>query len=607
MHSPALDLAPLRDALAGQYDVERELGRGGMGVVFLARDLRLDRLVALKVLPPELAERDETRERFLREARMAAQLAHPHIVPVHRADETGGFAWFAMGYVDGETLGQRLRDRGRLPTVEAVRVLREVAWALAYAHVRGLVHRDVKPDNILIERAGGRAIVTDFGIARADFNAALTADGMVLGTVHYMSPEQCAGEPLDGRSDLYSLGVVGYQALAGRLPFDGDQPHAVLVAHATKAPPALRAVAPDVPAALAAVIDRCLRKQPAERFATGEAMAEALTRALEEAERRSDDAPGGVVSEAAAQAIWRRAAQLQAEAAQRLEALAREPARGDGAGRAATTPTSGYRLRDVEAAAVEAGISQRFVALALAEQQSPAGVAVAAAGMAPWQERAAMRLLGTQRPSLSVSRLIPAPPREVLQAVGRVLRGSPYHLQLRETVGGHPLDGGVLVFDFAGDPQQTMQGPLMWSRWGLYAKELRCTLRDAGNGATELALHADVRTGLKVNLWVYAGLTGGAGVGGGALLAGAAAKLGVAALLGMAASGVGAVATVALGVLASARLHQWEEGKVEEELRKALAAVAGELMHRDLFGEGGTPRPGPAPRAADDTTLLLGA
>ena len=234
------ELASLRTALSGQYAIERELGRGGMGIVVLARDERLDRKVALKVLPPSLAAVPETRERFLREARMAAQLSHPNIVPVYRADEIGGFAFFAMGYVDGETLGDRIRARGSLPSATVVRMLREVAWALTYAHARGIVHRDVKPDNILIERSSGRAIVTDFGIARADFIPSLTADGNVLGTVHYMSPEQASGEPVDGRSDLYALGCVGFLALSGRLPFEGTTPQAILIAHATKSAPTLQ-------------------------------------------------------------------------------------------------------------------------------------------------------------------------------------------------------------------------------------------------------------------------------------------------------------------------------------------------------------------------------
>jgi len=314
--TPPTELAALRVALRGQYAIQRELGRGGMGIVLLARDERLDRAVALKVLPPALAEAGETRERFLREARMAAQLSHPNIVPVYRADELGGYAFFAMGFVEGESLGDRIRDRGSLPAAEVVRVLREVAWALAYAHARGIVHRDVKPDNILLERASNRAIVTDFGIARADFNPALTQDGYVLGTIHYMSPEQASGDVLDGRSDLYALGCIGFYALSGRLPFEGASPQAILVAHATKEPPTLRSIAPDVPAALAAVIDRCLRKRPDDRFATGEELADALAKALEHIEHDVRDAGGkDTLNSDDAMAVWRRAAELQAEAA----------------------------------------------------------------------------------------------------------------------------------------------------------------------------------------------------------------------------------------------------------------------------------------------------
>jgi serine/threonine-protein kinase len=235
----------LQTALAGEYSLERELGRGGMGVVYLAREVQLDRDVAIKVLPTHLAQQPESRERFLREARTAAGLSHPHIVPIHRVGEAGGFVFFVMSYVAGETLGERLRREGPLPPPEATRVLREVAWALAYAHGRGIVHRDVKPDNILVEAGTGRALVTDFGIAQDGGHARPDTDpGRIMGTAHFMSPEQAASEPLDGRSDIYSLGVVGYVVVSGRLPFDSPNLPALMVRQATEAPPSVMRAAP---------------------------------------------------------------------------------------------------------------------------------------------------------------------------------------------------------------------------------------------------------------------------------------------------------------------------------------------------------------------------
>ncbi|MBC7895289.1 MAG: serine/threonine protein kinase, partial [Cytophagaceae bacterium] len=235
MTHPPAEFLDLQAALAGEYSIQRELGRGGMGVVYLARDVQLDRDVAIKVLPTHLAETPSACERFLREARMAAGLSHPHIVPIHRVSETGGFVFFVMSYIEGETLGERLRSSGPLPPVEATRVMREVAWALAYAHGRGLVHRDVKPDNILLEAGSGRALVTDFGIAHDGGDPALDTDpGKVMGTAHFMSPEQAAGQPIDGRSDIYALGVVGYMSVSGRLPFESPNLPALLLRQATE-------------------------------------------------------------------------------------------------------------------------------------------------------------------------------------------------------------------------------------------------------------------------------------------------------------------------------------------------------------------------------------
>ncbi len=272
----------LQAALAGEYSLQRELGRGGMGIVYLARDVQLDRDVAIKVLPAHMAGTAASRERFLREARTAAGLSHPHIVPIHRVGEAGGFVFFVMSYVDGETLGERLRTRGPLPPAEATRVLREVAWALAYAHGRGIVHRDVKPDNILLEGGTGRALVTDFGIAHGGAHAGPeTEPGKIMGTAHFMSPEQAGSETIDGRSDLYALGVVGYLAVSGRLPFEAPSLPALLVRQATETPPSVLRVAPGLPPALGAAIDRCIVREPEGRFPDGEALAAALAPATE--------------------------------------------------------------------------------------------------------------------------------------------------------------------------------------------------------------------------------------------------------------------------------------------------------------------------------------
>lgn len=272
---PSGEFLAFQKALAGRYSIERELGRGGMGIVFLAREVALDRMVALKLLPPELAARPGLKERFLGEARTAARLSHPNIVPIHTVDEADGFVFFAMGYVPGESLGERVRTRGPLSNSDAARVLREVAWALAHAQLHGVVHRDVKPDNILLEEGSGRALVADFGIA-ALVEAANPVGGELLGTAEFMSPEQAAGGEVDARSDLYSLGCVGFYALSGRVPFTGPTPAAVLAQHVTRPPPPLLSVAPQVPAHIAAAIDRCLRKEPERRFSGADALAEAL-------------------------------------------------------------------------------------------------------------------------------------------------------------------------------------------------------------------------------------------------------------------------------------------------------------------------------------------
>lgn len=282
-HDPDAAFIALQAALAGEYSLDRELGRGGMGVVYLAREVRLARPVAIKVLPPELARRTELRDAFLHEARTAAGLTHPNIVPVYAAGERAGYAYIVMAYVDGITLGERIRTRGPLLPGQAARLLREVSWALAYAHAGGIVHRDVSAENILLERGTDRAIVMDFGIASAMQTSALDADGRVMGNAHYVSPEQAAGEPVDARSDLYSLGIVGFYALTGRLPFDGPTPQAVVMKQLAMPAPPIASVATTVPPRLAQAVDRCLAKDPIRRYRGAEAFAEAIDLAFEHA------------------------------------------------------------------------------------------------------------------------------------------------------------------------------------------------------------------------------------------------------------------------------------------------------------------------------------
>ena len=255
-------------ALADRYRLERELGQGGMATVYLAEDLKHRRRVAVKVLRPELAE-SIGGARFLREIEIAAQLTHPHILPLHDSGEAGGFLYYVMPYVDGEPLRAKLAREGALVPADAARYLREVADALAYAHSRGVVHRDIKPENVMV--SGRHVMVMDFGIAKAVSEAAdsaqgLTTVGMTLGTPAYMSPEQAVADPnIDHRADIYALGIMGYEMVTGRTPFDARSPQQVLAAHVTQAPEPLLSRAPGCPPALASLVMRCLEKRPEAR------------------------------------------------------------------------------------------------------------------------------------------------------------------------------------------------------------------------------------------------------------------------------------------------------------------------------------------------------
>jgi eukaryotic-like serine/threonine-protein kinase len=282
------DLANIRQQLGDRYAIERELGRGGMGAVYLARDLRLDRPVALKVLPAEFAGDSSLRERFLRETRTAASFSHPNIVPVHAVEERERLLAFAMGFVEGESIAERVRRAGPLDARSTVRLLQDIGYALAYAHGRGVVHRDIKPDNIMLERATGRALLMDFGISRPmsttpaearGHTQGLTRVGEVVGTAEYMSPEQASGDVVDGRADLYSLGLVALFALTGRPAVTGTSTQQILVKQLTETLPPTASLRPDLPEALAAAIDKCVAKEPAARFATAESLVEAIDEA----------------------------------------------------------------------------------------------------------------------------------------------------------------------------------------------------------------------------------------------------------------------------------------------------------------------------------------
>ncbi|UCF41003.1 MAG: protein kinase [Gemmatimonadota bacterium] len=268
-------LGQLRVRVEGRYHVEKVLGRGGMGVVFLANETSLARPVAIKVLPSELSHDEKFVQRFEHEARTAAQLDHPNIIPIYAVEGIGDLHFFVMKYVTGRALDEIL-EAGKMPAAHTQRILWESACALGHAHTRGIVHRDIKPANIMIDDAG-RTMLTDFGISKALQSASqFTATGQVIGTPHYMSPEQAKGLEVDGRSDQYSLAVVGYRMLSGRLPFQDDSVHTIIYKHIFEEPPALRDLCPDAPEYVIAALNKALAKDPGDRFATMEEFATAV-------------------------------------------------------------------------------------------------------------------------------------------------------------------------------------------------------------------------------------------------------------------------------------------------------------------------------------------
>ena len=293
-------VAKVRAALAAHYRIERVLGEGGMATVYLAEDLKHRRPVAIKVMRPELGATLGA-DRFLREVEIAAKLSHPHILPMHDSGAIGGFLYYVMPYVEGESLRDRLHREGQLPVAEAVRLAQEVAEALAYAHKRHIIHRDVKPANIMLGE--GHALVADFGIARAlGGEAALTGTGLAVGTPQYMSPEQAMGSAdVDARADVYAVGGVLFEMLAGRAPYTGDTPQAILAKSLTEEVPPLRTVRPDVPAPVAAVVAKAMVRSPGGRYASAGELAAALGSALDTV--NSGPRPVGTAGPSPAQ-VW---------------------------------------------------------------------------------------------------------------------------------------------------------------------------------------------------------------------------------------------------------------------------------------------------------------
>ncbi|HYL56269.1 MAG TPA: serine/threonine-protein kinase, partial [Gemmatimonadales bacterium] len=266
----------LQRIVEGKYRIEKLLGKGGMGAVFLSHDLTLEREVAIKVLPPDVAQDEQVVRRFQQEAKTAAKLDHPNIIPIYRVESEGGLNYFVMKYISGTSLEEVLERKEPLPVPEIQRILWEAACAIGHAHQRSVVHRDVKPANIMFDH-DGRVMLTDFGISKAlQAATGFTATGMIIGTPHYMAPEQGKGAPVDGRADQYSLGVVGYRMITAELPFNGDSVHTIIYKHIYEPPPLASAKRPGIPGFLAVAISRALAKEPDQRFPTMEEFATAV-------------------------------------------------------------------------------------------------------------------------------------------------------------------------------------------------------------------------------------------------------------------------------------------------------------------------------------------
>ncbi|MBC7896023.1 MAG: serine/threonine protein kinase [Cytophagaceae bacterium] len=557
----APEVQTLTQLLGGQYRVEEEIGRGGMGVVVRAHDLRLDRAVAIKTLPAHLAGDAIIRERFLREARTAASLSHPNIVPIHSADEVDDVVFFVMGLVAGLSVAQRVRSTGLFAPVETIAILSDVAAALGYAHACGVIHRDVKAENILLDARNGRAMVTDFGIARLAEAAPITATGTVLGTVHYMSPEQISGHAIDGRSDLYSLGVLAFHMLSGRFPFEHDAPSAVLVAHVMSHAPALHTVAPQVPAPLAAVVDRLLKRDPLGRYETAAHVTVALREALSQLDPDAA-AVQPVLSSTEANQVWERAALLQQMTGQHVPPPAPRP-------RAPTPPSStrGYRLDDVREAAEQAGISSRYVERALAERSGVPGDAI--------QVRPGPMM------NEPVSRWMGSPTRLEYEAI---IDGELSDDELEEVV--DEMRRSIGEFGSVGTVGRTITFTSHNSvPAGSYPRKLQVSVSSRG-GRTSLRAYEDLRQVAQGVIW---GITGGVGGGGGGMAFGiimAATKGAAIAVAPFAFAGVAAASWLGSRLILRAMVRS-KEREIMTSMERVAARIR-ELLdaRRPALGSG---------------------
>ena len=306
-HDPTAELQErLTRTLAGRYQVRKLLGAGGMAAVFLADEIGLDRPVAIKVLPPELARDEGLVTRFQREAKTSAKLDHPHIIPIYRVESEAGLHYFVMKYVPGRSLESLLENKVAMAFDLATRILSEAAMALGHAHSRGVVHRDVKPANIMLDQ-DGRVVLTDFGISKAGETSSLTQTGTIVGTPHYMAPEQALGTEVDGRADQYALGVVAYQILGQQCPFTGGSAHTILYRHLHETPTPIAELRPDTPSHLADAVAIAMAKDPANRFATMEEFARALNGEVTAMTRRL----ASVLSKSGARSVSAHAATLR--------------------------------------------------------------------------------------------------------------------------------------------------------------------------------------------------------------------------------------------------------------------------------------------------------